>query len=191
MTEEALKKIASLYSAMDAAYDEVAGRYNVSCGDCDDNCCTQRFYHYTLAEYLYLLEGVKQLPAGKRDLIFRRAKVVTESYAHEMAAGEVFKLMCPANFEGLCSLYEWRPMICRLHGVPHHFRMPDGTDRTGGGCHRIGEGALPGMDRTPFYRTLAEIEKELREGLNYRQCIKKTTAQMLFDMAFELDIDGM
>ena len=176
---------------MDSAYAGIAGRYELDCGDCDENCCRQRFYHYTLAEYLYLLEGVKKLPAGKRDLIFRRAKVVTESYAHELAAGEIFKLMCPANFEGLCSLYEWRPMICRLHGVPHHFKMPDGTERTGGGCHKVKGGPLPSLDRTPFYASLAEIEKGLREGLNYRQRIKKTTAQMLLDMAFELEIEDM
>jgi Fe-S-cluster containining protein len=195
LTEKTFKEIASLYAAMQSAYEDVRARVGLDCEGCAENCCTQRFYHYTLAEYLYLLEGIKKLSPDKRDLIFRRARVVTESYAHELAAGEIFKLMCPLNFQGLCALYEWRPMICRLHGVPHYFKMPDGTEKTGGGCYKVNEALLaedkPRLDRTPFYTALAAIEKALREEVNFRQKIKKTTAQMLVDMAFELEMEDV
>lgn len=186
--QDELKRLGLLYSAMDKAYASLAGSYGFNCEGCEDNCCTQRFYHYTLAEYMYLLEGVKKLSPETRELVFRRARVVVESYPHELQAGEMFKLMCPANFDGLCGLYEWRPMICRLHGLPHFFRMPDGTERMGGGCHRLNSSDKR-LDRTSFYTELAAIEKSLREQTGFREKIRKTTAQMLLDMAFELEFE--
>lgn len=174
---------------MDEEYGRLSALYGFTCEGCGENCCTQRFHHHTLAEYMFLLEGLKAAPPGLRETILRRSRVVVESYAHELQAGELFKLMCPVNFDGLCALYEWRPMICRLHGLPHYFIMPDGARKTGGGCHRIkGEGPAS-LDRTPFYTELARIEKNLREQLGFRERFRKTTAQMITDMSLELDID--
>ncbi|MDA8175093.1 MAG: hypothetical protein M0018_10990 [Nitrospiraceae bacterium] len=193
ITGEVIRRIASLYGEMDRAYAEFAGEYQLDCAGCRDNCCTQRFYHYTLAEYIFLLEGLKKIPFAKRDLIIKRARVVVGSYAHEAQAGEIFKLMCPANFEGLCALYFWRPMICRLHGVPNFFTMPGGETKESGGCAVLAEKhKQPGrlLDRTPFYSALAAIEKDLRQGLGFRQKLRRTTAQMILDMALELDVEG-
>lgn len=185
-----MQRIASLYAEMDREYSRIArSAPSFSCSGCTDNCCTQRFYHYTLAEYLYLMEGLKATARERRELIFRRARVVAGSYEHEAAAGRTFKLNCPVNEDGLCTLYEWRPMICRLHGLPHRFTMPDGSLREGGGCHRFPPGEAEALDRTPFYARLAGIEKELRARNDFRGRFKKTTAEMLVDMAFELD-DG-
>ena len=193
MIKDALKRLDDLYTRMDLEYEKVSGLYGLTCEGCSDNCCTQRFHHHTLAEYLFLLEGLKAAEPGLQETILRRARVVVESYAHELQAGELFKLMCPVNFNGLCSLYEWRPMICRLHGLPHYFIMPDGSRKAGGGCHKMSgaEKAAPhhGMDRTPFYTALAGIEKDVRESLGNRERFKKTTAQMLMEMSLEVDIE--
>ena len=188
---EELERLKNLYGRMDAEFERLSSDCGLACGDCDDNCCTQRFNHHTLAEYMYLLEGLKTAPEETRDTIIRRARVVVESYAHELQAGEIFKLMCPANFDGLCALYEWRPMICRLHGVPHHFVMPDGSKRTGPGCHRVAAGFAESksLDRTPFYTELATIEKNIRQLSGYRERFRKTTAQMIMDMSLEMDIE--
>ena len=192
MIEDELKKLKDLYALMDLEYGKVSALYSATCEGCKENCCTQRFHHHTVAEYLFLLEGLKAAPPELRSTILRRARIVVESYSHELEAGEIFRLMCPVNFDGLCSLYEWRPMICRLHGLPHHFIMPDGSRKTGGGCHRIkagGPGPSASMDRTPFYTELARIEKDLRQQLDFRERFKKTTAQMIMDMSLELDLD--
>ncbi|MDA8169020.1 MAG: hypothetical protein M0Z59_04885 [Nitrospiraceae bacterium] len=191
MIENELKALAGLYDRMDKAYGELAARSRFSCGGCADNCCTQRFHHHTLAEYLYLLEGLKRTEARTRETIIKRARIVVESYSHELQAGEIFKLMCPVNFDGLCALYQWRPMICRLHGLPHFFLMPDGSRKAGGGCHRFPATDSSMLDRTPFYTALAGIEKRLREQLGFRERFKKTTAQMIMEMSLELDIDEM
>ncbi len=193
MIKAAMERLEDLYARMDVEYGQISRLYGLDCEGCDDNCCSQRFHHHTFAEYLYLLEGLKAAEPELRETILRRARVVVESYAHELQAGEIFKLMCPVNFNGLCALYKWRPMICRLHGLPHYFIMPDGSRKAGSGCHRISaaEKTTPhhGMDRTPFYTGLAGIEKDVREHLGYRERFRKTTAQMLMDMSLEVDIE--
>jgi hypothetical protein len=72
--------------------------------------------------------------------------------------------MCPLNEDGLCILYEHRMMICRLHGVPNRVRMPNGETQHFPGCFKsreltAGLASPPSLDRTNFYRRLADIEQ--------------------------------
>jgi|Deesub1362A_J573_1020465.scaffolds.fasta_scaffold00045_130 Fe-S-cluster containining protein len=176
---------------MDRAYDAVAGYYGFNCEGCEDNCCKQRFYHYTLVEYYYLLEGVKKAEPELVRTILTRAKIVTETYFKELQIGEILPLMCPVNSDGRCTLYEYRPMICRLHGLPHKFLKPDGAVQEGGGCHRFEllHKAAVRLDRTVAYTELAQLEKELRAELGFKGRYKKTTAEMLMDMVEHLNLN--
>lgn len=85
-------------------------------------------------------------------------------------------------------LYEQRPMICRLHGIPHTLRRPDGRIQTGRGCddfyRQCGRGVAAPLDRTPLYIAMADLERRLREKLNYRQKIKMTVAEIIVDDTF-------
>ncbi len=42
---------------MDLKYKEAADYYGFDCTGCEDNCCFTRFFHHTLLEYLYIMEG--------------------------------------------------------------------------------------------------------------------------------------
>lgn len=182
-----LVRLKELFGGLDREYDRVAGHYGLSCEGCAENCCSQRFFHHTTIEYFLLKEGMGQLKEQQREKIIRRAHVATESYLREVAAGEMMPLTCPANFDGLCALYEHRPMICRAHGLPHEFRRPDGVVMDGGGCHRLelkGEPDLK-VDRTVTYAGLAGIEREMRGLMPIGGRYRKTTAEMLMDMAPE------
>jgi hypothetical protein len=71
--------------------------------------------------------------------------------------------VCAANVEGNCMLYEYRPMICRLAGIPYQAVRPDGSVIRGSGCTRFQEAvqvAHPELmiDRSQFYSDMAEIE---------------------------------
>jgi hypothetical protein len=71
--------------------------------------------------------------------------------------------MCPLNDNGLCQLYEYRLMICRMHGVPNSFVRPDGKRISFPGCFRCQELGLdleevPVLERTRFYQELASLE---------------------------------
>ena len=186
------ERLRAVYDSMEEAYDEAALHYGFTCEGCTDNCCTQRFFHHTLSEYLYLMEGMKTLDDERRAEVLTLAKVVTDTYPRELEAGEILPLMCPLNFGGLCALYEYRPMICRAHGLPHRFQRPDGKNIEGGGCHRFEAEHLVTVyiDRTEFYRGLAELERDLRAELGFTGRYKKTTAQMLLDMTEHLGLDS-
>jgi Fe-S-cluster containining protein len=178
------ERMRAIYRAMDEAYDSVAGHYGFSCEGCGQNCCVQRFSHHTLVEYHYLLEGMKRADPGLARQILIKARIVTDSYRKEPVTGEVLPLMCPANFDGLCRVYEHRPMICRMHGLPHRFKRPDGREERGGGCARFEarHKADWTVDRTRLYTTLAKLEGELRRQTFQRSRYRRTTAEMFMDM---------
>jgi Fe-S-cluster containining protein len=101
------------------------------------------------------------------------------------------------NHNGWCLVYTHRPMICRLHGIPHELYRPDGEILKSPGCDAFfdqcrqrGKNDYIPFDRTPFYRQMAMLEKELRLETGYHEKIKLTIAQMLgtiTDRRYEID----
>jgi hypothetical protein len=187
-----LDQLASLFEQMDAAYATVAGQYGFQCNGCVDNCCRTRFYHHTLIEYLYLLEGMNALDADDAREILLRARQVCEKMADADRQGKAFFMMCPLNRDERCILYPYRPMICRLHGIPHELRRIDGNvvkmpgcDAFFSQCRDRGKTDYIRFDRTPLYRQMAALEKELRLATGANDPIKLTVAQMLVTHAGE------
>ncbi|MBF0573595.1 MAG: hypothetical protein HQK69_07535 [Desulfamplus sp.] len=113
--------------------------------------------------------------------------------------------MCPLNQDGKCILYKYRPMICRLHGIPHELVKPasyllssntkpisdinstlisDTNTVLSPGCNDGSElfsakGYIK-FDRTPFYSEMAAIEKEyLIATIGRAVRNRQTIAQML------------
>ncbi len=177
----ATEALARLFAAMDADYERAALAHGFVCRGCDDNCCRTRFYHHTLVEHLYLRQGLNALAADERGRIAARAAQVAAS----LAAAPSEPVMCPLNAQGRCLLYAHRPMICRLHGIPHLLRRPDGRRQAGPGCgdfdRQCGAAAQPLLDRTPLYSALAELERELRRRLGFGAKIRMTIAQMVIE----------
>ncbi len=156
-------KLARLYADMQEAYDRVASQIGLSCEGCADNCCASYFQHHTYIEWAYLWEGMNALARQKQQAFLDRAEeYVRES--HILVAQELRpRLMCPLNDNGLCRLYPYRLMICRLHGVPNSLVLPDGKRMDFPGCFRcqalcsrLQEVSV--LDRTGLYRDLASLE---------------------------------
>jgi len=161
-----LRKLTGLYADMDAAYVAAAQAAGLSCAGCAENCCTSYFQHHTHVEWLYLLEGLRTLPEARRADYLVRARAYCDETAACLARGEIPRLMCPVNDDGLCGLYDHRLMICRLHGVPNVLLGPGGIREFPGcgPCQRLAAahpGNFPAMDRTPLLRRLAGLEMEL------------------------------
>lgn len=171
-----------LYGKMDTAYQNVADHYGFTCRGCEDNCCLTHFFHHTYSEYLYLIAGYKMLDSMLRTKIAERASDV--AYRQSQASAPP-KCMCPLNFQDKCILYDYRPMICRLHGIPHELWHPGQKQRLsqGEGCDvfrqcRAGKSYAP-LDRTPFYVDMAKLEKEFKQTFGFANKIKKTVAEMI------------
>ena len=176
---ELLERLAALYAKMDQAYRHAAEQYGFQCSGCGDNCCRTLFYHHTHLEYYYLLKGVAAAGPERRRTFRRRAAEVCRA----QAAGGGY--ICPLNDNGPCGLYTHRTMICRLHGLPHHFVRPDGRMVRGPGCalftEQCGHMDYAPLDRTPLYRELAALEWDFRQAFDIdpRRRLKLTIAQML------------
>ena len=182
------ERISRLYSDMDKAYSDAAHYYAFHCKGCDRNCCQERFYHYTAAEHVFLAHGLASLGQKTKTGIFLRADEVMLQYRLHDASNQAERAICPLNLEGLCVLYEYRPMICRLQGIAHYIKKPGQPQKRGPGCHVFNEKILPknlsdfSFDHTPFYLEMVAIEVEIRNRLNYKGRYKKTVAEMLLNI---------
>ena len=178
-------RLADLYAEMDQAYDQAAAAYGFDCQGCADNCCRTRFYHHTHIETAYLLSGFVRLEADRRERIYRRAGEVVSAqkpYAHGAD-----HLMCPANIDGWCVMYAYRPMICRLHGLAHELQFPGKSRTYGPGCGEFerlcGQQSYVPFDRTPFYAKMAALEQAFKAHAGTEARLKKTVAEMIVDAA--------
>ncbi len=178
-----LANLADLFRQMENAYTAVADAYGFKCSGCEDNCCLTRFYHHTLLEYLYLYSGYSKLPEAERVVLRQRAARVNQAMENADARGEKTRSMCPLNLDGLCALYRYRPMICRLHGIPHEIKRPGGPVVRGPGCgdfdRQSAHKRYISFDRTPLYVKMAVAEKEIRARLGFTEKIKMTVARMI------------
>lgn len=171
------------FATMDDAYDAVAGAYGFHCTGCADNCCFTRFHHHTLLEYLYLKKGLETLDSETyNDAMEKAANVVSRTRTAE-EKGETPRFLCPVNRDGLCLIYRFRPMICRLHGMAHELRKPGHNPVKSEGCGLFTETTkamdyIP-FDRTPFYMEMALLERNLREATGVTARLRHTIAEMM------------
>ncbi len=171
-----LEQLADIYRLMDAAYQETAQAYGFVCNGCEDNCCRSRFYHHTIVEHLFLQAGLDRLTIERCREVTRRSRDI---HRQGMPAGS----LCPLNEAGRCLLYDFRPMICRLHGIPHRLLLPDGRVHDGPGCASCERLPQPEaerrLDRTPFYQAVAELEQEARRLAGWTGKRRMTIAEMV------------
>ncbi len=179
-------RLAEAYKKIDDDYDKVAKHYDdFSCEGCEDNCCVTVFFHYTLIENLYFMEGFEGLPEDKQKKAIQKARdYMKELVEHPFGETEL-SIMCPANFDGQCVAYEHRPLICRIHGLPGVLHSPRKGVQKWEGCSgfvkKHGDSVTEEMDRTVFYSDIAFIERDLREEMVFVQKLKKTIAEMIVD----------
>jgi Fe-S-cluster containining protein len=185
LTSELAARLVDLYARMEAAYERVAGELGFSCAGCPDNCCDSFFVHHTVIEWSYLQQGLAGLDPEHLARVRTRAERYLAGAAEAIARNQRPQLMCPLNEQGLCALYAHRLMICRMHGVPSAFTLPDGRRQEFPGCFRCQELTAdrentPEVDRTELYRELAELERELLTASGWRgPRVKMTIAEMI------------
>jgi len=178
-----LDRLQEIFDAMDRAYNEAAEYYQFFCSGCTDSCCLMRFYHHTFLEYLYLLTGYQSVAKKKQNAIIKRAATVCRKTAAVDRQAIRVRHMCPLNIDGLCSLYAYRPMICRMHGIAHELHQPGKAVTFAPGCHvftkQCSQKEYHPFDRTPFYIELAKLENEFKQAAGIETKIKMTIAEMV------------
>lgn len=183
-----LDRLAGLFRRIDDAYGLAAGRYGFRCDGCSQTCCGERFYHFTLAEALFLERGLAARPAEERARYFNSAAGVVSLMLREKSADSLTPVLCPLYTGEGCGLYDHRPLICRLHGIPYDYAPPGREPVRGEGCHRFGEEIEPlgktyqPFDRTPWFGEMAAIEIAIRRRLNCNERFRRTVADMLVEI---------
>jgi hypothetical protein len=186
-----IPRLSELHRVIDLAYCEAADRVGFGCKGCDGvKCCTVDLKLHTLIEMLYLRRGFNALDENTRQRVLRRSYAITEAKKYD-ALGELYRSsVCALNVDGACVVYKYRPMICRLAGIPHHIVRPDGKTIESGGCVRYKNEIEPcypniEIDRTDFYREMASIEIEVVKSRGKRTA-PRTVAETLglFDQEF-------
>ena len=182
MTDDTpFESLKSLYKSMDNTWNKIAAQYLFRCRGCEDNCCKSLFFHHTYVEKAYLRHGLERLDQAVPNEILTRAEYYCEKTFSLSTEPESLKIDCPVNQNGLCLLYEFRPMICRLHGLPHELSRPGGEPVMGKGCDagQFENKPYVKFDRTVFYQQMARIEIAFRQTRNKTGRIKQTIAQLL------------
>ena len=81
------------------------------------HCCETGQYPYTELEYKFLILGFFSLPQEERQKIISRIQTLKREY-NQTSDKKNFTYRCPfLNENGLCSVYEYRGMICRSFGL--------------------------------------------------------------------------
>lgn len=181
MTNKLFQQLSDNYATMDRAWDMTASQYGFQCKGCEDNCCTSLFFHHTFVEKAFLIHGVEQLAPDIKEEARARAVIYYNKTLPEEENPVSLKLMCPLNQDGRCLVYGYRPMICRLHGLPHELHRPGSAPVKGPGCHagQFDETPYIPFDRTPFYKGMARVEMKFRQRTGKVGKIKETVAQMI------------
>ena len=155
---ELIQELRNLFQLMEEEYERTAESYGFSCAGCEENCCSIGFTHHTVLEYELLQLGLGELSAAEREELREKSRRALE---------EEGRARCPLLLEGRCRLYAYRPMVCRLHGLPHILNNPARGVLEGTGCERFERLHPPPqgskIDRTPLYARFAELEKKARE----------------------------
>lgn len=125
-----MDRYVQISSAVDAEFARNRGIYGnkLQCRAGCSDCCSQLF-QITEIEAARVSEGVKSLPSALRERLKGKAvpyletrrKMITaegepESWGSLPPVGS--RLPCPALEDGVCSIYEFRPLICRKFGIP-------------------------------------------------------------------------
>ena len=116
------------YFEIVAAVDAEFSRSRRLHGDrihCRAGCtdCCHHVFRITEIEAAQIIEGVQRLDPEVREAVEERARAYIESCRDAAPA----RLACPALDGDVCTLYEFRPLICHKFGMPLY--NPDRPDR--------------------------------------------------------------
>ena len=115
--------------------------------------------------------------------IKKRADEVCRKIDESDKEGLPARELCPLNVNSLCLLYQHRPMICRLHGVPHELNTPGKGNTRNPGCDYFMKQRKDkdyfSFDRTSLYLEVANLERDFWQKTKTLDKVKLTVAEML------------
>lgn len=87
-------------------------------------CCETGEYPFSRLEFEYAMVGYNNLSEDKKNLIRKKAEEVKKN-KNEFAEDKKFMHSCPFLIEHKCSIYKYRGLICRNHGLMYFDKDKD------------------------------------------------------------------
>jgi len=195
------------YEAVVAEVDAVFSKFETEMGDlvnCGKGCsdCCNALFDISLVEAMYIQKKFNEKFSGlERSVIMERAdkadrlthklkRKVFKASQEGRPAAEILMMVskarvrCPMlSDDDLCSIYENRPITCRLYGVP---------TAIGGEAHTCSKAGFKGGEKYPTVNMdivldkLLAIGKDLQKGIGSRF---KELGDMLFPLSMALVTD--
>ena len=141
---DAYEQYQRLVARVDAFGQAIAQRYptQITCHAGCDGCCYQQFTVFPVEAH-HLVQAVAALPAEARRLLLARLQQVDPWRLVDTPTP------CVLLEHGRCSLYNHRPLICRIHGFPIASPMIERADGVQRDCCPLNFTAVPLPDIVP------------------------------------------
>lgn len=134
VTEDDLKKYELYLIAINKQLDKFFAEQKpyICCKEGCSYCCEKGEYPYSEIEFAYLMIGVRSLlPETVKEI---ENNIVEIKKLRENSTDKPFMYKCPFLIDKKCSLYNYRGIICRTHGLAffnkeQKIRVPACVDR--------------------------------------------------------------
>lgn len=166
----------NLVSKADQAFERMAGEFE-ECIKCEPHCadCCHAVFGLFLIEAVFLKQDFDQLGKEERDTALQRGYEADKELEKLERTLEIFKddpqmrgyslakarVRCPLlNDDNECILYPYRPITCRVYGIP---TMIQGAPRVCGKSGFKKEQSYPTFNLDGIHRELYQLSTELFE----------------------------
>jgi len=164
----------NLVSKADQAFERMAGEFK-ECIKCEHHCadCCHAVFGLFLIEAVFLKHDFDQLGKEERDAALQRGSEADKELEKLERSLEIFKddpqmrgyslakarIRCPLlNDDNECILYPYRPITCRVYGIP---TMIQGAPRACGKSGFKKEQSYPTFNLDGIHRELYQLSTEL------------------------------
>lgn len=90
----------------------------IHCKEGCSKCCRKGEYPCSELEYAFLLVGFSVLDLKTQGKIIQKAQMIKKE--KQNFKGEIFNYECPFLINDRCSVYTYRPLVCRTFGLPYY-----------------------------------------------------------------------
>ena len=166
----------NLVSKADQAFERMAGEFE-GCIKCESHCadCCHAVFGLFMIEAVFLKHDFDQLAKEERDAALHRGSEADKEFEKLERSLEIFKddpqmrgyslakarIRCPLlNDDNECILYPYRPITCRVYGIP---TMIQGAPRVCGKSGFKKEQSYPTFNLDGIHRELYQLSTELFE----------------------------
>ncbi len=133
-------------------------------------CCEKGEYPFSRLEAEYLMSGFVKLPKEKKDII--RNNIYNLLERQNEFTGDRFLYKCPFLLDKECSLYSYRGIVCRVHGLAYFDKFLN--------CVRLPECTREGLNYSELFNiqnSTLNLENPINDDLTIYGVLRSAKSQ--------------